>query len=477
MYTSKLGQLLLTFNTSDWKRFLTFIDSPYFNTNSDVTNLGRSIHALRMNDSLTKAEVYEHCFPGQSFDSRRMGTLMNYLLKLAEQFLSVEKFLEDDFESLKDQLWELSDRKLSKHYDFLLRKLEKQLNEEKPKISSDHLSKQFRLAEVKLFHFSNQQVRRGDPIMQEVYQKLNLYYYSKILQYTCALISWQLVVSGKFELSKVTTNLIEDLHNAPPQHPLVLIYLSVYKAIVTGEEENGRHFQDLLAYLEQYKNDIEHEELKEIYLYAINFCARKIRKGENTYSSIVLSLYEEGIRNKYLHTSGYLSHWTYTNVVKMGLLQERYDWVEQFINRYKGELQPEFYEDAFHFNLAELYFTKGLYNEVLDHIQHLSFSDPYYNLGTRMIMIKTFYELDEEESLLARLASFTIYLKRDTNLSSTYQQTCLNFCKLLHQILRVNSDQKKEKLIQEIEQTKPLAERNWLLTTLKAQKIGPVSRY
>lgn len=477
MYTSKLGQLLLTFNTSDWKRFLTFVESPYFNTNTDVIRLGQSVYQLRGSESITKAEVYRHCFPGQPFDTQRMGTLMNYLLKLAEHFLSVEKFLKDDFESVKDQLWELSDRKLSKHYDFLLRKLEKQLGKDDNKISAVHLSRQFRLAEVKMFHFSNQKVRRGDPIMQEVYQKLNLYYYTRVLQYSCALISWQLVVNGKFELSKVTTNLIEDLYKDPPKYPLILIYLSIYKAIVTGEEENGLHFQNLLAYLEKYEQRIEHDEIKEIYLYAINFCARKIRKGENSYSTIVLNLYDEGIRHKYLHTNGYLSHWTYTNVVKMGLLQHRYDWVEEFINRYKEELQPEFYEDAFHFNLAELYFTKGLYNEVLDHIQHLSFSDPYYNLGTRMIMIKTFYELNEEESLLARLASFTIYLKRDTNLSSTYQQTCLNFCKLLHQILKVNSDQKKEKLIREIEQTKPLAERNWLLTTLRAQKINPVSRY
>lgn len=477
MRNSKLGQLLQTFNSSDWKRFIAFIDSPYFNTNEEVSKLGHCLHDTRGALELTKEDVFTHCFSGSKYNAQRMGTLMNYLLKLAEQFLSVQKFLADDFESPKHQLWELSNRKLRKHYDFLLRKLERQLDQKASAVSADVLLQQFQLAEVKMFHFSNQKVRRGDPIMQEVYQRLNVYYYSKVLQYACALISWQLVVNGKFELSEVTTNLIEDLYDNPPEYPLILIYLSIYKAIVTGEEENGKHFRDLLDYLEQYKGNIDHQEIQEVYLYAINFCARKIRKGDSGYSNIVLNLYDEGIQNKYLHTNGYLSHWTYTNVVKMGLLQERYDWVERFIHRYKRELQPKFYEDAFHFNLAELYFTRGLYNEVLDQVQHLSFSDPYYNLGARMILIKTFYEMEEEETMLSRLASFTGFLKRDTKLSDTYQQTCLNFCKLLHQILKVNSAHKKEKLLQEVEQTKPLAERNWLLSTLRAQAINPVSKY
>lgn len=477
MLTSKLGQLLQAFSGSDWKKFIAFIDSPYFNTNGEVAKLGHCLYNLRKESGYTKEEVYVHCFPDVRYDARRMGTLMNYVLKLAEQFLAVQKFLADDFESPKLQLWELSNRKLAKHYDFLLNKLERQLDQKASAVSADNLLRQFQLSEVKMFHFSNQKVRRRDPIMQEVYQSLNVYYYSKVLQYTCALISWQLVVSGKFELSQITTNLIEDLYESPPDYPLILIYLSIYKAIVTGEEENGAHFQQLLDYLKRYKKKIDHQEIQEIYLYAINFCARKIRKGEKGYSGIVLNLYEEGIQNKYLHTNGFLSHWTYTNVVKMGLLEQRYDWVENFIHRYKGELQPKFYEDAFHFNLAELYFTRGYYNEVLDQVQHLSFSDPYYNLGARMVLIKTFYEMGAEETMLSRLASFTSFLKRDTKLSQTYQQTCLNFCKLLHQILRVNSEQKREKLIREVEQTKPLAERNWLLATLNAQAIKPSSKY
>lgn len=216
-------------------------------------------------------------------------------------------------------------------------------------------------------------------------------------------------------------NLIEDLYKELLKYFLILIYLSIYKVIVIGEEENGLYFQNLLVYLEKYEQCIEYDEIKEIYLYVINFCVRKIRKGENSYFIIVLNFYDEGIWYKYLYMNGYLFYWIYINVVKMGLLQYCYDWVEEFINWYKEELQLEFYEDVFYFNLAELYFMKGLYNEVLDYIQYLLFLDFYYNLGMRMIMIKIFYEFNEEEFFLAWLAFFIIYLKRDINFFSIYQ--------------------------------------------------------
>lgn len=477
MNSSKLGQLLKTFNPLDWKKFIDFIESPYFNKNEEVVQLGHCLKLHQPDFTLTKEEAYRACFPQRPFDARRMGVLMNYLLKLAEQFLAIERFSRDPFEEANNKLWEFSERKLHKHYDFLLRKQESELTKDNQSIAINTLRQQFKLAEVKMFHFSNQKVRKRDPILYEVYQQLNDYYYCQMLQYACALISWQLVVSGEFELSPITQSLIEQLHDQPPSYPLTVIYLHIYKAITTGEEENDAHFQELLRHLESYEGQIKNEEMEEIYLYAINFCARKIRKGVHGYASQVLKLYEDGIRNKYLHTNGYLSHWTYSNVVKMGLLERRYDWVESFIHRYKKELQPKFYEDAFHFNLAELYFTRGMYNEVLENLQHVTFSDPHYHLGARMMLIKTFYELDEQESLLARLASFTMYLKRDTDLSKAYQETCLNFCKLLHQILKVKSEEKRQRLKQEIENTKPLAERLWLMNTLKAQKVAPVSKY
>lgn len=475
MHSSKLGQLLITYNNSDWKRFLAFIDSPYFNKNEEVAALGHYLFELQPEFNTTKEKVFAHLYPGQQFDGQRMGYLMNYLLKLAEQFLAFERFGKDEFQNSRYTLLELSEKKLQKHYTFLKRKVETTLDK---KLYSTSLAMQrFLFAELEMIHFSEQKVRRFDPSMQNVYDELNNFYYLQILKYACALLSWELVVKGNFKVSSITDSLANNLIQDYSGLPVIRIYLSIYKTLKAEGADSEGYFEDLLGFINKHEKEIDKDEMTEIYTYAINYGVRKIRSGKGEFTSKVLALYRRAIDKRYLFTAGYLSHWTYTNVVKLALLQNRYEWAEDFIQDYKEYLEPKFYEDAFHFNLADLYFSRDKYNEVLGQLQHLAFSDPYYNLGSRMILIKTFYELDQMESVLAYVAAFKKFLQRNRGLSSTYQQTCLNFCNCLNKILRVNSEKKKEKLLTEIAQTTPLAERNWLLSTLKTQKIGPVSRY
>lgn len=464
---SKLALALRSFSPADWRKFEAFIVSPYFNTNADVIAFFQALACFQPMFEATKEEVFNRAFPGAKFDARRTGHLMNYVLKLAEQFLAVNRLQQDPFLERRLQLLEYSERKLSKPYHFLLKKARKALSD--APLSVQQLHEAYQLAEIEMIHFSNQKVRRFDPSMQAVYNELNTYYYAQLLKYACGLLSWQLVVSGDFQLSATTRQVIESITGEAGQPPLIRIYLSIYHTMSSSEEENGRHFKDLLGFLAHHQDEVAAEEMQEIYLYAINFCARKVRMGEKGYAELVLQLYEEGINRKYLLTNGYLSHWTYTNVVKLGLMQERFNWTQAFIHKYKEHLPPRFHDDAFFFNLAELEFSRRQYDKVLHALQQVSFSDPYYNLGSRMILIKTFYELKETESMLSALASFTIFLKRDKGLSNAYQQTCLNFCKLLSQILRTGANRKASELLQQVQTVQPLAERNWLLKTLQEQ--------
>ena len=471
MTESKLGLLLSSFDTADWKRFEAFLQSSYYNTNADILALFQAIHnaggGLGRQD---KAAVFTRAFPERPYDSRRMGYLMNQLLSLAEDFLSTEKFRADDFQRHRYALTALSERKLGKHYDFRLKKARKQLG--KTLENTEHLHRQYLLAEVEMIHFANQKVRRSDPSVQQAYEKLNTFYYATVLKYACTLLSWSLVVKGKFELSPISRRVIEALREAPQASPLIQIYLSIYQTMNSGnqEEDSHRYFQRLEGYIKQYQHEIDQKEMREIYLYAVNFCARRIRKGEAAYRKRVIELYEDGIAQGHLFEQGYLSHWTYTNVVKLMLLEKQFLKAEEFIHRYKEKMPPRFYNDAFHFNLAELYFQQGRYGEVLKLLQQLTFTDSHYNMGSRMLIIKTFYELNDIEPLLSNLASFTRLLMRNKNLSGAYQETMLNFCKLLHQVLRVHNDKKKrDKTALRISSTDMVAERSWLLEALNKQ--------
>ena len=81
------------------------------------------------------------------------------------------------------------------------------------------------------------------------------------------------------------------------------------------------------------------------------------------------------------------------------------------------------------------------------------------------MLLKIYYELKEEEPLLSLLASFSLFLKRNKQISKDAREMYLNFCSILHRILR----RKREKIPtikQAIQESKLLTERRWLMERL-----------
>jgi hypothetical protein len=321
---------------------------------------------------------------------------------------------------------------------------------------------EYLISQVATDHFYSQQVRKFDPSLQQVSEQLDKFYFFHKLKYSCEMLNRQAIISADYRLTfmeEVKTYLTK----RPDTDPLISIYLHIFLSLSFPEEE--QHFEKLMELMESHAPQIEQKTRREIYLYAINYCAPKIRKGEK-YTSIMLNLYRKGIENKSLFDEGYLSHWTYSNVVKLALRLERYEWSESFIREHVSSLPPRLREDAEHYNLAELYYHKKSYDEVLTHLHQLHFSDLHYHLGSRVLLLKTYYAQEADEPLLSLLASFSVYLRRNKKLSASMKKTYLNFCSLLHQLMRNNLN-KWDKLGRSIRETQPLTERNWLLNVWK----------
>ncbi|MEM7574690.1 MAG: hypothetical protein AAF433_17425 [Bacteroidota bacterium] len=92
----------------------------------------------------------------------------------------------------------------------------------------------------------------------------------------------------------------------------------------------------------------------------------------------------------------------------------------------------------------------------------VAYSDLNYYLGARVLLAKIYWEIQAEEPLLSLVAAFTIFLKRNREISNDLKHTYLNFCQLLYKILRLDSS-KRQQLEDEIKSTKLLTDRSWLL--------------
>ena len=237
--------------------------------------------------------------------------------------------------------------------------------------------------------------------------------------------------------------------------------IKMYAMVFLSLENEGEpaYFEKLKELLDAEISGISKDDSKELLLYAINYCARKMRKGEDQYIETALHFYVKGIREKILMENGFLSPWTFGNVVKLALRLERYEWIEHFIEEHKYHLVPEFQENAMQYNLAELYCYKKDFDKALSLLFKVEFSDLSYHLGSRIMLSKIYYELNEKEALLSLMSSFVMFLKRNKKISESIRKTCLNFCDLLFLIIRGKVQQIEEK----IKNTTLLADREWLL--------------
>ncbi|MBX2874058.1 MAG: hypothetical protein KTR30_18215, partial [Saprospiraceae bacterium] len=379
---------------------------------------------------------------------------MNYLLRLGERFLALQRYEQEEELIQCHTLDQFVDRKLTKHYNYLLRKATKAIEDSKSKNGESYYY-QYLMGKAATNHFYSLQVRKFDPSLQTVSDQLDQFYFFQKLRYSCEMLNRQTIIRAEYELNFVD-EVQEHLLKTEEIDPLIEIYLRIYLSIKdAGEEE---HFRKLIQLIETHANSIDQKIKREIYLYAINFCAPKIRRGDEKYTSIMLDLYIKGIHTRALFGGDYLSHWTYSNVVKLALRLQRYDWTENFIREQSINLPPEVREGAEHYNLAELYYHQAAYDKVLDQLNMLQHLDPHHQLGSRVILLKTYYAMEAEEPLLSLLSSFSVYLRRNRQISTPMKKTYLNFCNLLHQIMRRNP-KKWNALGEEIQQTQPLAER------------------
>lgn len=465
MIQSKLIQLLQTFSTEEWRLFNEFVASPFFNKKKDLISFCTYLKQLAPNfppKKTQKNKIYKAVFPNKQYDEKHLSYLMNYLLELAEQFLGWKLMKEKKTVLGLNSLAALADRKLLKHYNQKYRKMIKLINDQQTQDDHFYLN-QFMVSEIAAKEFEKRMVRTFNQHFQEGVDHLDHFYFLHKLKYSCEMIDRQQVLAVNYDLHflEETKAYILQKENIPPD---IEIYLNVIMMLT--EENADPYFLQLKKSFQQNFNVFPRASRKDIYFYLINFCLRKIRKGEKKYVAEALDIYWDGIQNETLFEQGFLSPWTFTNVVKLALRLERYDWIQDFIWKNESKMEESFRENALYYNLSELYYYTKNYEKALEHLNQVKFSDLNYHLGSRVILIKIYFETNESHALTSLIASFTIFLKRNKNISNNLRQTYLNFCDLLNQILRKKAT-KSDDIKLKIQETPLLTDRQWLMDALE----------
>ena len=166
-----------------------------------------------------------------------------------------------------------------------------------------------------------------------------------------------------------------------------------------------------------------------------------------------------------IFAEGELSPWYFKNIVVVALRLGRYDWTENFIKDYSHKLPESFRSNAITYNLAQVYFHQKQHGKVIEQLRNVEYEDVAYNLGSKAMLISTYYETDEVEPLYSLLESFRAYLNRHKHdIPQNRRQNYINLIRFTKKLLRILPGDNKsiDKLKTEISATKNITGASWL---------------
>jgi tetratricopeptide (TPR) repeat protein len=280
-----------------------------------------------------------------------------------------------------------------------------------------------------------------------------------------------MLTSQKIMAVPYQLNLVDEIIQFISGHPDFLAAPAIHGyyrvARLLTQDQASEDFAALKALIHQQSAHIPPQILEELYQYAINYCHLQIRKFDDQQPHVAeaLELYIQAIETGVLLQQGHISPGNFKNIIKLSLIQQQYDWTEQFILRYSRLLDPDYREDALHYNLAELYYSTNRPDEAMIHLNQVEFSDLQYNLGAKVLLSRIYYETGAVDALESLLHAFKTYLHRNRVITQETRRLYLNFIRFLSAIVR-STPETRERIRGKLEQTSQVTLKKWLLSIL-----------
>ncbi len=481
MEKSRLLKLLRTLSKEEMRGLKKFVRNPFFNQRNEVPALldvlekslktgrdlpgkeqaYRQIFVGRLNDEL--ALESKSASPAPDFDDHRVRMAMSFLYQLTGQFLAVKAFLDDPAHYQRRLASIYRKRNLPEQFD---KTCEAAIaaQQRQPLRNAVFYEENYQLLLEK--HYAAVEWQTFEHLdFQQLSDQLDHAFLARKLWQSCFMLAHQSVSRAKYQFGLLDVVLAHIEQTDALDIPAISIYYFCYRALTNPTEKT--HFQQFKSLLMQHGALFPAEELRDLFILAINFCIRQYNAGNQDYLAEQFELYREGFAKRYFLSDGILSRYTYQNAATIGLVLHELEWVETFIHEYRPTLKEEHRESLFSFNLARLEYQRRDLGKALQLLQKAEYKDLMLSLAAKTLQLKIFYELQEFDLLESHLQAIRAFIRR-RNMARYQLENYLNTVNFTQKLLETNLFDKEERaaLRREIEETKAVAEKEWLLAVM-----------
>jgi len=464
----KLVQTLLQLSKTERNKFKKFLLSPFFNNDDNLVSIFEFFETYlpnRLVDLPDKTFLWKKLFKGITYDDARLRKYFSDLLKLLSQFLALDLYQSDSITQDLSLLEVINSRKLNGLANNSVKNARVHLVSKPLQNAQTYLQRyQLERNYYELLNVEDNRKIRSN--LEDINIYLDIFYLSEKLRLYCMALALQTISAHTYAIpyQEEILSIIEK--KGFDNVPSVMVYAKLLRLFTNPADEDN--YFSLRQLVSENNLIFPKSELTEIYSIIINYATIQINTGNNKFLSDLFEFYREVISQNILMEDKSFSPWHYRNIVVIGLRLKEFSWIEQFIHSYAPLLPESQRENSLTFNLASLYFYQKKYDLVIKTLQSVEYDDYTYNLNSKTILICTYYDTGETDALFFLLDSFRAFLNRNYNIPEDRKNLYRNFISFSKKLAKMTpKDEKaKQKLTLELEQTKNVASKNWLLEKL-----------
>ncbi|MBK7408208.1 MAG: hypothetical protein IPJ40_09170 [Saprospirales bacterium] len=472
MIRHKLLQLLGTYSRREITRFRDFVFSPYHNKHKDVQSLVAYLSESYPDfseNTCGRRILFQILFPGERHDQGKLAVIFTYAYRLWEEFACWERMQQRPEESAVQTLGYLRERS-GVIFEKTLPRIQQQL-EARPFRDGRHHLLQYQLATEADLYFTQQGRHEKDYSIQVKQAHLDRYLISEKLRDACEMAIRKRILRVNYEIT-LLEGLLKDVEARWDyyQHiPSIAVYFQIYR-LLSGAQET---YFEVVHALEENEHFFTLEERQLLYHYLQNYCIEQINRGRTEFLRHGFELYQIQLKKELLNVNGTLPEGHYKNLVTIGLRLQENEWVHDFIHSSRAQLHPDVAENAFTFNLASYFYATGQLGQVQELLLRVEYTDLRYNLGAKALLLRTYYDLEEEDALVSLADSFQQYLKRNQLLADERVQAFRRLLRFTKRAMTLRAQagylppgkvrQGVEKLAEQVRRTEPIINKEWLM--------------
>jgi hypothetical protein len=442
-----------------------FVRSPFFNRKAAVAVLFDYYRTCRQQaQEPVPAAAWAAIDPGKGpFDDQKLRLANSDLLEVLEHYWMYCGLFADRSAARRRLAGMYRQRNLPRHFRIALREA-RQAAERTPWRHAEHFEAQQEL-ETEQFRFAAVAKRYEAFNLQEISDLLDLGFIARKLRHVGLALSHQAVfkTTYRFGLYEAILEYVE--RHDLLRHPAIALYYHACRFLGAGRAED--HFFHFRSKLSESADQFPPDELRSLYLLAINFGIKKSNEPQAAYYRHTFDLYREALQRDLLLENGLLSPFAYNNITGLAIRLGETDWAETFIHRYKPLLERRHREQSFSLNAARLAYIRKDYRSALLLLQQADYKDLINSMNAKTLQLKIYYETGETDLLESHLDSMKTYLRRQEALGY-HRENYRNIVRYGQALLTLNANDPGEitALRAQVETEAFLTEREWFLEVL-----------